>query len=419
MTSNNQVFNGIFGSLFGESYELVKDKGSATANVNFNQMFLSMVNECGFDVNMCIRQAKEKERLDRRNRSKNVSFGIFISLTSLFDKDITLEVDETDTINTVKEIIEENIGVPPDRQRLLFAGVSTRFARITTRLIQLEDERTVGYYNIQKESTLLLDLREPCYFLACTPRGYDYKETTILIKTSSGEIITLITDASETILKIKEEILKLEGRPIDQQILVFENQELNNKRLVGDYGIKNLSILQLAKLSGNKVKIFEEDLLDHVYDYDFTRINDGVKIFTRGGEEYTRPCGWKRIALKVSGKYENDVWLGSNNGVGEWPVAYHGTNFDGLKGICLGGFDFSKLKREVYGKGHYTTPFIEIAESYTTKVMMNDEEINYIIQCRVNPLKIIKANNKRYWILPSNDDIRPYGWCYKVRSEKN
>ena len=48
------------------------------------------------------------------------------------------------------------------------------------------------------------------------------------------------------------------------------------------------------------------------------------KRFTRGGVEYHRPCGWMRYAIKVLGKYEDDIWLGSNNNPNEWPVSYHG-----------------------------------------------------------------------------------------------
>jgi hypothetical protein len=120
--------------------------------------------------------------------------------------------------------------------------------------------------------------------------------------------------------------------------------------------------------------------------------------------------------LKVNGKFDNgnDTWLGSSNQRGEWPVAYHGTNFDGLKGICLDGFDIKKLKRSLYGKGHYTTPLIEVADAFATFTELNGVKIKYVIQSRVNPKSLIKKNDGKYWILPTNDDLRPYGICYKV-----
>ena len=56
----------------------------------------------------------------------------------------------------------------------------------------------------------------------------------------------------------------------------------------------------------------DDDLLDPLYDYYFRDIFDGNKKFYRGGLDYKRPCGWKRYALKVEGKYENDIWLGDS-----------------------------------------------------------------------------------------------------------
>jgi hypothetical protein len=368
--------------------------------------------------------------VDLENVGTSKTINVYIK--TLEEKTIQCSISPSAEVGDLKDMIHSKENIPIDQQRLIFQGK------------QLEDGSTLEDCNIEHDSTLHVVLRlrgrgelvlppslldEPSFLIGTVNLKKSVgtsKKIKVFIKTFSGELICSISPSAK-VEDLKGMIQDQRNIPIDRQRLIFAGKQLDDVRTLEDYNIKDESIVHVVlRLKGGGELVLPASLLDETFHKDFTNISDNGVKFCRGGSIYIRPCGWQRYALKVKGKYPDDIWLNGktprddqfSSAEEEWTVSYHGTSYHNGLSIAEEGFKLSQGTRFLYGKGIYSTPDIEVASLYAEEATVNGKIYKVVMQNRVNPKNVKKVGKDvtdvgEYWISPNDDDIRPYGFCVR------
>ena len=165
---------------------------------------------------------------------------------------LRLKVESTTAVGDVKKMIEAKKGVPWQLQQLNLSGVS------------LEDNRTMGYYNVLISNRSIVVL-------------HSLSRLQVFVKSLTGKTITLQVRGDDRVEHVKSLVYEREGIPPDQQRIVSVGKLLQDGRCLKDYGIKDGSVLNLYLQLLGGMRIFFKTLTGKTHALE-VEASDTVKL---------------------------------------------------------------------------------------------------------------------------------------------
>nr|AZL95662.1 interferon stimulated protein 15b [Miichthys miiuy] len=147
-----------------------------------------------------------------------------ITIVMLDGKTHTLRVNPQDTVGSLKMLIQNKLGFPPQKQKLIFVnGQKTPLN---------DDSQYISYYGLQSGSRVSLLITQPATMQ-------------VFLRNEKGQISTYDIKPEETVSDFKTKVQHREGVQVSQQRLLHQSRELLDGKL-SDYDVKELSTINMT-----------------------------------------------------------------------------------------------------------------------------------------------------------------------------
>lgn len=145
----------------------------------------------------------------------------------------SLRVNPQDTVGSLKTRIQEKLGVPSQRQKLVFVnGQRTHLS---------DDSQPVCSYGLQSGSQVSLLVTQP-------------PTIQVFLRNEKGKTSTYDIKPDETVSGFKTKVQYREGVQVSQQRLLHESREMMDGNLLSDYNVREMSTIDLMlRLRGGHV----------------------------------------------------------------------------------------------------------------------------------------------------------------------